>query len=612
MGGQSNQDPPACADLFPALFPLFGLFVPSPNPKPHSPLVHMGYPEAHLPFFDVPDAPSAPIRPKKIVIFALLAIVAAFAGQQLEHLGAAAVTPDIALPWVLPFGVLLCCIAVLPFAARHFWEAHYHHVAIALGAIVACYYLFALKIPAPPVNGGGFFELRAGRSLARSFAEYIPFIFLLGSLFTVSGGILIRVRHKGTPGVNAALLLAGAILANAFGTTGAAMLLIRPYLRINKGHLRPYHMVFFIFLVANVGGCLTPIGDPPLFLGYLKGVPFWWVLEKCWPMWVVAVGLLLIIFLLLDRRAQRDEKRADHDGEDGDPGISIFGAFNLLLVFAILAGILLHEPFNVWWGSLHVPHVEQLPLRELVMTATIALSLWKTPRRIHVENVFNFAPIREVALLFIGIFATMVPALNYLSFHAHDPALEAALRTPGQYYFTSGGLSAMLDNAPTYLTFLETEVGKLDQDRIAFITEIVADPARKHPTDADFARYVAAHAGELVTGESVRQFEKEMNGVCDALIKYRDGHGGMLKPEQIQVAFLLGRPALERVLLAISLGAVFFGAMTYIGNGPNFMVKSIAENAGARCPSFFGYFFGYALPLRLPILILVWMLFLRS
>ncbi len=284
------------------------------------------------------------------------------------------------------------------------------------------------------------------------------------------------------------LLLSGAILANVFGTTGAAMLLIRPYLRINKGHLRPFHIVFFIFIIANVGGCLTPIGDPPLFLGYLKGVPFWWVLEKCWPMWLLAIGLLLALFFIFDTQAHKREEREHHDKHDLGPAISLFGGFNLLLVFAVLGSVLVHDQFNAWFETLNIPNLRHLPLRELVMTIAIAISLWTTPRRIHVDNVFNFAPIREVAFLFIGIFATMVPALNFLSYHAHDPALESALHSPGQFYFSSGALSSVLDNAPTYVTFLETELGKLDKNTLLVAREIAATPGKDKPDDADFRR----------------------------------------------------------------------------------------------------------------------------
>jgi len=582
----------------------------SPNPKP-APLLHLGHPEAHIPFFTAPESASPKPRNRQIAVFVVLAVIAAFLSQVFEHLGGTATTPNVALPWVLPFVLLLACIATMPFIARHFWEKHYHHVAIGLAALVAIYYVFFRTVEG--VDVGNFFERHAGRSIARSFGDYISFIFLLGSLFTVSGGILIRVRRKATPGVNTMLLLTGAILANVFGTTGAAMLLIRPYLRINRGHIRPFHIIFFIFIVANVGGCLTPIGDPPLFLGFLKGVPFWWVLETCWPMWLLAVVLLLTAFYIFDVRAHRGEQRAPNDPSDLGPPVSIFGASNLLLVFAILASVLLHDQFNNWWETLHVPVFEHLPLRELIMTAAIAVSLWTTPQRIHVENVFNFAPIREVALLFIGIFATMVPALNYLSYHANDPALKDTLSTPGQFYFSAGTLSSVLDNAPTYVTFLETELGKLDPNTKAVAKDIARNPKKDRATEEDYQRLRQLNAARYAADPALElEDRKTIDNTFDALREYHKEavYNGTLTPSQVEVGFLLGNNKLEWYIIAVSLGSVFFGAMTYIGNGPNFMVKSIAENAGAKCPSFFGYIFVYSVPILLPILILIWYIFL--
>jgi Na+/H+ antiporter NhaD/arsenite permease-like protein len=242
----------------------------------------------------------------------------------------------------------------------------------------------------------------------------------------------------------------------------------------------------------------------------------------------------------------------------------------------------------------------------------ITISLKTTPHRIHAENVFNFAPIREVALLFIGIFATMVPALNYLSYHANDPAINNALNTPGQFYFSSGALSSVLDNAPTYVTFLEAELGKLDKDEIAFISDIVRTPQKDRPTDNDLKTYIASHPELLANPDAAKKFSQNMSAICETLAKYHGDNlaAGTLTNDQIKVGMLLGEPRLNWYIIAISLGSVFFGAMTYIGNGPNFMVKSIAENAGAKCPSFFGYVGFYSIPILLPILILVWLIFL--
>lgn len=566
------------------------------QPKKPAPLLHLGHPESHIPLFDVPETPSPQLSRKAILLFAVVSTLLALLGLALEHAGEHAIAPAVSWLWMLPFLLMLLCIATMPFIARHFWEQYYPHIALGLGLIVITYYVFFLKLPAAPGTPPGFFSQRAGLSIAKTFAEYISFLFLMGSLYIISGGILIRVRRKATPAVNTGLLLTGAIIANIFGTTGAAMLLIRPYLRINKGHIRPFHIVFFIFIVANVGGSLTPIGDPPLFLGYLKGVPFWWVAEHCWPMWLVAVGILLALFFLFDSLAHRKQHRAPHNTDDLGPAVSIFGISNLLLVFAVLAGILLHD---------QLVHLLAIPWRELIMVAAVAISLATTPRRIHLENVFNFAPIKEVALLFIGIFATMVPALNYLAANAREGPAAAYLSTPGQFYYSCGSLSAVLDNAPTYLTFLETQLGKLPPAAVQRTLELVKDPAR--PGKDGLLEESDLRGLSPDDAATVRQ-------AVAALWKYYNlrVHTGDLTTDQVKIGLLLGNDSLSATLIAISLGAVFFGAMTYIGNGPNFMVKSIAENAGIPCPTFFRYILQYALPLLLPVLILIWALFLMK
>jgi Na+/H+ antiporter NhaD/arsenite permease-like protein len=560
-----------------------------PTTEEHPPrhrVVHLGHPESHIPLYEIPEivAPR-PTRPAIAIGFSVSVIVAATASW-LEHISHGVPDARVTLAWVTPFVLLLASIAVMPFVARHWWEHNYALVSLALGAIVAIYYLW--RVPYGPGN------------LAHVLAEYISFIFLLGSLFVVSGGILIRVRARATPLANTVLLLAGAIVANLFGTTGASMLLIRPFLRMNKGHLRAYHVVFFIFVVANAGGSLTPIGDPPLFLGYLRGVPFFWVFEHCWPIWLVAVGALLAIFFVIDTTANREEQRHRYDGDDLGPAVSFYGGANVLFIVLIIAGILLHAELNHW--TLATLGFEG-PWRELCMAIAAFASLAITPQRVHVENRFNYAPIREVALLFVGIFATMLPALNYL-YHSGQQHRDAGggtrlLNTPGQYYFVCGGLSSVLDNAPTYLTFLKTELGSLDDDLVSRAVTIVKRPG------------VQITASDIKGLDGLRQ--DELRAAVDALVKY---HGdrvstGNLSNDEIRVGFLIGHPLLNRLLIAISMGAVLFGACTYIGNGPNFMVKSIAEHAGAPTPGFFTYIAMYTLPILLPILVVIWLIFLR-
>jgi Na+/H+ antiporter NhaD/arsenite permease-like protein len=400
----------------------------------------------------------------------------------------------------IPFLLMLLSIAVMPFIHRHWWEKNYPFVSIFLGLLVVLLYLFLF---------GGYDRL------AKTGLEYFSFIVLIGSLFVVAGGILIRIKGATTPWINALVLLVGAVISNVIGTTGASVLLIRPFLRLNKTRFSGYLVVFFIFIVSNVGGALTPIGDPPLFLGYLVGVPFFWLIGRVWHIWLLVVLVLVAVFLFFDFRNRRG---LDEPVFEEGRGLRLMGWYNLLFLLVILVAVFLDTPW-----------------RELLMVAAAAGSYIATPRAIHADNAFDFHPIKEVALLFLGIFATMMPTLDYLESHAGSMGLSV----PGTYYWATGSLSAFLDNAPTYLAFLSAAMG--------------------------------------FTGSDV---------------------AGMLNSSPL-------------LIVAISLGAVFFGAASYIGNGPNFMVKSIAERAGLRCPSFFGYLIRYSIPILGPIFALVWLLFLR-
>jgi Na+/H+ antiporter NhaD/arsenite permease-like protein len=410
---------------------------------------------------------------------------------------------------ILPFGVILLCIALMPFIHAKWWHHHYPKVSIALAAMTTVYYIFFLNNP--------------GRMLHVAH-EYASFIALIGSLFVVSGGIHIRVKGEATPAINCVFLFIGAVLANVIGTTGASMLLIRPWIRMNRYRITTFHVVFFIFIVSNAGGCLTPIGDPPLFLGYLKGVPFWWVLEKCWPAWLLGVLFLIGVFHVLDRRNFLRAPPAVREAETAHETWKFEGLRNVGFLAVILVAIFLRHPPG---------------LSEALMVAAAVGSYFATPKPVHQANDFNFQPIREVGWLFAGIFATMVPALDYLEVHSKALGLSSAM---GFFWFT-GLLSATLDNAPTYLTFLAAAMGLHDLS--------LNDPAQVR-------QFVNAHDHELI---------------------------------------------------AISLGAVFFGAMTYIGNGPNFMVKAIAEQAQVRTPGFFAYLFKYAMPVLLPLFVLLAILF---
>ncbi len=458
---------------------------------------------------------------------------------------------------ILPFVLLLAAIALAPLFFPGWWGRRYPIVALGLGALTLAYYLFAL-----PAG--------AREKAFHTGAEYVSFIALIGALFVVSGGIHITVKGEATPAVNVAFLLVGALVANVLGTTGASMLLIRPWLRMNKYRVTAHHVVFFIFIVSNVGGGLTPIGDPPLFLGYLKGVPFWWVARHCWPMWMLGVGLLVAMFYVVDlvnyRRAPRDVREQKTVEEHW----RFAGLGNLFFLAVIL-------------GSVFVEHPRFL--REALMAAAAAGSYWTTPRQVHAANQFNFHPIREVAILFAGIFATMMPALDWLELNAGRMGTPG----PGFYYWASGVLSSVLDNAPTYLSFLEAAIG-------AFVSPEAVEQVRQLSH--------AGTAGSGAAGEGVRQALAALTA-----------HGlapGSPSTDQIEVAFLIGNPGLAKYLAAFSVGSVFFGANTYIGNGPNFMVKAIADHARVGTPTFLGYVFRFTLPFMVPMLAVVWWVFLRG
>ncbi|MDH3584236.1 MAG: sodium:proton antiporter [Phycisphaerae bacterium] len=518
-------------------------------------------------------------------------------------------TPHVAAIWMLPFALLLGSIALCPLISMHFWEHKYPWFAAVLGSITAIYYLFIFKDPY--AQGAWLHEMQ----------EYVSFIALLGALYIVSGGIVITVSRRATATTNTILLLFGALIANVVGTTGAAMLLIRPYIRINKNHIKPYHVVFFIFIVANCGGCLTPIGDPPLFMGYLKGVPFFWVLKACWPMWALGVLILLLIFFNWDWWDHRKQAREHPPEHDAGPAVDILGIQNFLWIGLILVAVFRPSMFH----AIHEGHYGQLLIsREVLMVLAAVISLLTTQRGIYERNEFTYGPIREVAILFAAIFSTMVPALNYLNLNSD----QMPLKTPGQYYFVTGGLSAVLDNAPTYLVFLETQRGTINKQNahdLEAVKWIVAEQAEgRGPSDAD----ILAHLKKIIPYrdgtdgasptlapaaylESLRDRLPAIKGAVKSLETYHreEKDANQVTDGQVNLAYLLGTPEMALFLIAISVGAVFFGACTYIGNGPNFMVKSIAESAGICMPSFFGYLFKFALPILIPVYVLVWFIF---
>jgi Na+/H+ antiporter NhaD/arsenite permease-like protein len=376
--------------------------------------------------------------------------------------------------------------------------------------------------------------------------DFLSFMAVLAPLFMVTGGIVIRVEHRATPLANLALLLTGAALANLIGTTGASMLLIRPYLRLNRGRLRPYHIAFFIFLVANVGGALTPIGDPPLFLGFLRGIDFFRFFTLAIGPWLMVLALLGAMFWWLDARNPL------RSPEPATPGVNVRGAHGLWLLTVVVGAFFLDPAKLPWLPAVTIDLPGGLMRFSVVREAIqfgVAILAYRLADRGNLQaNGFSFAPMREVGFLFAGIFATMVPALALIRAHAADGSLMPL--DPTNLYFGTGLLSSVLDNAPTFL-------------------------------------------------------------VCLAGLEGKSG----LTPAQLGAS---ADPAIAAQLAAVAVASVFWGAMTYIGNGPNFMVKSICEDARAddgtplvAVPHFAAYVWRFALPCLLPVLILVWLVFFR-
>jgi Na+/H+ antiporter NhaD/arsenite permease-like protein len=411
---------------------------------------------------------------------------------------------------IIPFVLLLLSIAFIPLLNKHWWDKNYYIVTIVLALVIVVYYL---------INGSFSY-------IAVSIEDYVKFISLLASLYVVSGGIFISIKGASTPLKNVALLSAGTVLANIIGTTGASMLLIRPYINVNKLRITNFHIVFFIFIISNAGGALTPIGDPPLFLGYLKGIPFFWIIGKIFFQWLLVMILILAVFYLFDIiNFKKQPLTLQEEEEKTHEKIEIKGLSNLIFFAVIIVSVFITEP---------------LFLREAIMLFSAFLSYKITNKEIHTRNHFDFLPIKEVAWLFLGIFVTMTPALELLSHHSK----ELNITSPTSFYWMTGLLSSLLDNAPTYLTFLTAAMGLFDLN----IHNV-----------PDVLNFIAEHHYHVI---------------------------------------------------AISLSAVFFGAMTYIGNGPNFMVKSIADSRHVKAPGFLGYIFKYSLPILLPIYFIVWLLFI--
>lgn len=463
-------------------------------------------------------------------VLLLFSLSYAFAGSDIR----ANIGETLPLYSVVPFVGMLLSIALFPLLAPKFWHDNFGKVSAFWAVVISVPLLIAYR-------GAAVYEI-----LHIVLADYIPFIILLGALFTVSGGILLRGTLVGTPALNTTILAVGTFLASWMGTTGAAMLLIRPFLRANAHRKnRTFMAVFFIFLVANVGGALTPLGDPPLFLGFLRGVPFFWTF-KILPHMLVAAVVLLIIYFFLDTYFYKKETiQVAPDNESKEP-IRLEGAYNFIFLGGIVGAVLMSGMAK--WGEISILGIHrgiQDVVRDGLLVLMGILSMVFTPKKVREDNAFTWFPIKEVAILFIGIFLTMIPCLKILQAGTKGELsfIIEAVREPLHYFWITGALSSFLDNAPTYLTFLSTAMGGF------------------------------------------------YSGV----------------PEHEAIKLLITEHPIY--LMAISAGAVFFGAVTYIGNAPNFMVRSIAEEAGTPMPSFFGYMMKYSLPILMSVFILITIIF---
>ena len=468
------------------------------------------------------------------LLLCLVSIPAAFASEGGAHAVVSATLPA----WsIIPFVGMLLSIAICPLVKPHWWEKNMLAVAIGWSLV------FLIPFAVAYGMGEALFRL-----LESVLIDYVPFIVLLFGLFVVAGGIAVKGTLAGTPKINALLLLIGTVLASWVGTTGAAMLLIRPVIKANAWRQKKVHViVFFIFLVANIGGCLTPLGDPPLFMGFQRGVPFTWTFHLL-PILLFNMVILFLVFFFLDSHLYKKELAAGRSPQDNQPSekepIRVEGAHNIVFIALIIAGVVangvLPKEFALFANGAGIPVYDEIvfpyaTVVEIILILLAAyLSLKTTKAETRQLNEFTYAPIAEVAKLFIGIFVTMIPALIFLKTHG----AELGLSEPWQMFWATGALSSFLDNTPTYLVFLQT------------------------------AGALGATQGIVTSVGTVSQL----------------------------------------MLEAISAGAVFMGANTYIGNAPNFMVKSIAEENKIKMPSFFGYM-GWSCAILIPTFILDMIIF---
>jgi len=456
-----------------------------------------------------------------------VAEVPAIAGEPVAIIPMAPAAGEDPPQWlIIPFVLLLIMIATGPIFYAHHWHHNYPRYSIAFGVLVGGYYIMTANVT----------------PLMHAISEYFSFIALVSSLFIAASGIFLNINARCTPRNNVILLFVGAVVANFIATTGSAMLFIRSFMRLNAGRIQAYHIVFFIFIVANIGGALTPIGDPPLFLGFLRGVPFFWTLTHVWYIWLPTMVMVLAVFYVMDKR----NKAAGPEPDPTKPTVSIRGKWSFVWVAIIILLVFVDPNVLPFVPNLHTAFHIPIGIREILMFGVAFLAYRFADRECLKQNDFSFEPIREVAWLFLGIFATMQPALQLISSFARENADSLGVSV---FYWGTGSLSGILDNAPTYLNFVSAAMGKFGLD--------------------------------VNVQEDVRHF---------AAVDLSD-----------ELSWFY--------LQAISVAAVFFGALTYIGNAPNFMVKAIAEGNGVRTPSFFAYVARFSVPVLVPIFFLIWVVF---
>jgi Na+/H+ antiporter NhaD/arsenite permease-like protein len=443
-------------------------------------------------------------------------------GEEAHEEGAHGHGPiNMSILWIIPFAGILLSIAIIPLINGHWWHHNFPKVSLLFGIPMAVAMFIMLQT-----------------KTIHTFVEYCSFIALVGSLFVISGGILVRGSFKSSPMTNTVFLIIGSVIASFIGTAGASMVLIRPMLRINRNRKTKLHIfIFFIFAVSNIGGSLTPLGDPPLFLGFLQGVPFEWTLIHMLPGWAFAIGILMALFYVVDSMmVKKDGGIPADDPNEPKQKFAILGSYNFIFLLGVMGTV-------IFYGTV-LRSMENLGfIRDAIQVGLMALmallSMVVTPKPLREENGFSWFPVKEVAILFAAIFACMIPALNILEYKGETGALT--LTHAWQYFWMTGGLSSFLDNAPTYLTFLSL--------------------------------------GKTIGGAG-----------CVAV------YGGCVP---------------QHILLAIAMGAVFFGAMSYIGNAPNFMVKSICEENKVPMPSFLGYMV-WSIGILVPIFAIVTFIFFRG